>query len=135
MGAAAAIPAAVRCIALVIPDKRNPHLTTSFQLGTLAHSFPPSRARSIAFATFAAGAPIGGVFGNIIGGVLTQLSRCVRSFPHIEVKVINAVLPNLYHSANTGAHRFSYPRRYRRYVFSAAYHLTPTRFRWKPTEG
>ncbi|KAI9457060.1 major facilitator superfamily-domain-containing protein [Boletus coccyginus] len=74
MGAAAAIPAAVRCIAFVVPDKRDPHLAASFQLGTLAHSFPPSRARSIAFATFAAGAPMGGVFGNIIGGVLTQLS-------------------------------------------------------------
>ncbi|KAG8212823.1 major facilitator superfamily domain-containing protein [Butyriboletus roseoflavus] len=53
MGAAAAIPSA---------------------LGILAHSFPPSRARSIAFATFAAGAPVGGAFGNIIGGVLTQIS-------------------------------------------------------------
>jgi MFS family permease len=54
MGAAAAMPAA---------------------LGTLAQSFPPSRARSIAFATFAAGAPLGGAFGNIFGGVLTQLSK------------------------------------------------------------
>ncbi|KAF8120110.1 major facilitator superfamily domain-containing protein [Boletus edulis] len=53
MGAAAAIPSA---------------------LGILAHAFPPSRARSIAFATFAAGAPMGGAFGNIIGGVVTQLS-------------------------------------------------------------
>ncbi|KAG1774464.1 major facilitator superfamily domain-containing protein [Suillus placidus] len=43
-------------------------------LGILAHAFPPSRARSIAFATFAAGAPVGGAFGTIIGGVLTQLS-------------------------------------------------------------
>ncbi|KAF8836185.1 efflux transporter, partial [Paxillus ammoniavirescens] len=53
MGAAAAIPSA---------------------LGILAHSFPPSRARSLAFATFAAGAPVGGAFGTIIGGVLTQLT-------------------------------------------------------------
>jgi len=53
MGAAAAMPAA---------------------LGILANSFPPSRARSTAFATFAAGAPVGGAFGTIIGGVLTQLS-------------------------------------------------------------
>ncbi|KIJ62934.1 hypothetical protein HYDPIDRAFT_73435, partial [Hydnomerulius pinastri MD-312] len=53
MGAAAAIPSA---------------------LGILAHSFPPSRARSTAFATFAAGAPVGGAFGTIIGGVLTQLT-------------------------------------------------------------
>ncbi|OAX31939.1 MFS general substrate transporter [Rhizopogon vinicolor AM-OR11-026] len=43
-------------------------------LGMLAHAFPPSRARSIAFATFAAGAPVGGAFGMIIGGVLTQLT-------------------------------------------------------------
>lgn len=43
-------------------------------LGILAHAFPPSRARSIAFATFAAGAPVGGAFGMLIGGVLTQLT-------------------------------------------------------------
>lgn len=43
-------------------------------LGILAHSFPPSRTRSIAFATFAAGAPMGGALGNLIGGALTQLT-------------------------------------------------------------
>ncbi|KAG2341241.1 efflux transporter [Suillus weaverae] len=43
-------------------------------LGILAHAFPPSRMRSIAFATFAAGAPVGGAFGMITGGVLTQIS-------------------------------------------------------------
>jgi MFS family permease len=53
MGAAATIPSAI---------------------GILAHSFPPSRARSTAFATFAAGAPVGAAFGTIIGGVLTQLT-------------------------------------------------------------
>ncbi|KAI0699085.1 major facilitator superfamily domain-containing protein [Cytidiella melzeri] len=44
-------------------------------LGILAHSFPPSRARSIAFATFAAGAPMGGAIGLVIGGALTQLTK------------------------------------------------------------
>ncbi|ETW84917.1 hypothetical protein HETIRDRAFT_473617 [Heterobasidion irregulare TC 32-1] len=44
-------------------------------LGILAHAFPPSRARSVAFATFSAGAPVGGAVGMIIGGVLTQLSK------------------------------------------------------------
>ncbi|KAI0346203.1 MFS general substrate transporter [Trametopsis cervina] len=44
-------------------------------LGILAHAFPPSNARSIAFATFAAGAPIGAAVGNLIGGTLTQLTR------------------------------------------------------------
>ncbi|CCA74472.1 related to aminotriazole resistance protein, partial [Serendipita indica DSM 11827] len=33
-------------------------------LGILAHAFPPSRARSTAFATFSAGAPLGGAIGT-----------------------------------------------------------------------
>lgn len=41
-------------------------------LGILAHAFPPSRTRSIAFATFSAGAPVGGAVGLQIGGILTQ---------------------------------------------------------------
>lgn len=44
-------------------------------LGILAHSFPPSKMRSIAFATFAAGAPVGGAFGMVLGGVLTQYTK------------------------------------------------------------
>ncbi|TRM60184.1 major facilitator superfamily domain-containing protein [Schizophyllum amplum] len=44
-------------------------------LGILAHAFPPgSRSRSIAFATFGAGAPIGGVLSLLIGGALTQFT-------------------------------------------------------------
>ncbi|KAG1736563.1 major facilitator superfamily domain-containing protein [Suillus lakei] len=54
LGAAALIPSAV---------------------GILAHAFPPSRARSIAFSTFAAGAPVGGAFGTMVGGTVTQLSQ------------------------------------------------------------
>ncbi|EJU05737.1 hypothetical protein DACRYDRAFT_20129 [Dacryopinax primogenitus] len=41
-------------------------------LGILARTFPPSRARSIAFATFSAGAPVGAAFGLVLGGILTQ---------------------------------------------------------------
>uniref|UniRef100_A0A8H7XJB0 Major facilitator superfamily (MFS) profile domain-containing protein n=1 Tax=Psilocybe cubensis TaxID=181762 RepID=A0A8H7XJB0_PSICU len=44
-------------------------------LGILAHAFPPSRARSLAFATFAAGAPVGAVFGTAVGGVLTEFTE------------------------------------------------------------
>ncbi|KAG1852808.1 hypothetical protein DFJ58DRAFT_914355 [Suillus subalutaceus] len=44
------------------------------KLGILAYVFPPSRARSMPFATFAAGAPVGGAFDMIISGVLTRLS-------------------------------------------------------------
>ncbi|KAL1744693.1 major facilitator superfamily domain-containing protein [Schizophyllum fasciatum] len=44
-------------------------------LGILAHSFPPSRMRSIAFATFGAGAPVGGAIGTLLGGALTQYTR------------------------------------------------------------
>ncbi|KAG6844857.1 hypothetical protein H0H87_003100 [Tephrocybe sp. NHM501043] len=44
-------------------------------LGILAHAFPPSRARSIAFSTFAAGAPVGAAFGMALGGALTQVTE------------------------------------------------------------
>ncbi|KAF8261648.1 efflux transporter [Lactarius quietus] len=44
-------------------------------LGILAKAFPPGPSRPIAFATFSAGAAIGGVFCNISGGVLTQLTK------------------------------------------------------------
>jgi len=43
----------------------------------MAHAFPPSRVHSLAFTTFAAGAPVSGAFGMIVGGVLTQLPVCV----------------------------------------------------------
>ncbi|KAG7091772.1 hypothetical protein E1B28_008175 [Marasmius oreades] len=43
-------------------------------LGILAQTFPPSQWRSVAFASFAAGAPIGAAFGTAIGGVLTQVT-------------------------------------------------------------
>ncbi|KAE9400439.1 putative efflux transporter [Gymnopus androsaceus JB14] len=43
-------------------------------LGILAHSFPPGKARAIAFATFAAGAPLGGGAGVVLGGLLTELT-------------------------------------------------------------
>ncbi|KAI9569193.1 major facilitator superfamily domain-containing protein, partial [Boletus coccyginus] len=42
-------------------------------LGVLARSFPPSRARSVAFAIFAAGASVGAALGMTIGGALTEL--------------------------------------------------------------
>ncbi|OSC97840.1 efflux transporter [Trametes coccinea BRFM310] len=44
-------------------------------LGILAATFPPSPMRSVAFATFAAGAPVGAAIGAAIGGVLTQLTK------------------------------------------------------------
>ncbi|KAF7312532.1 MFS general substrate transporter [Mycena indigotica] len=50
-------------------------------LGILAHAFPPSRARSAAFATFSAGAPIGGAVGSQIGGLLTQYTRATWHAP------------------------------------------------------
>ncbi|EAU84975.2 efflux protein [Coprinopsis cinerea okayama7 len=53
LGAAATIPASV---------------------GILAHHFPPGKARSWAFATFSAGAPVGGIFGSAVGGVLTEFT-------------------------------------------------------------
>lgn len=41
-------------------------------IGILAHSFPPGRSRSTAFATFSAGAPLGSAMGMVFGGVMAQ---------------------------------------------------------------
>ncbi|KAG1868619.1 major facilitator superfamily domain-containing protein [Suillus subluteus] len=60
-------------------------------LGILAHAFPPSKMRSIAFATFAAGAPVGGAFGMIIGGVLTQISSTHWRSPFYLVAAMSAL--------------------------------------------
>ncbi|KAF8621310.1 hypothetical protein AX15_007905 [Amanita polypyramis BW_CC] len=43
-------------------------------VGILAQSFPPGPTRSRAFSTFSVGPPVGGGFGSIFGGLLTQLS-------------------------------------------------------------
>ena len=46
------------------------------QLGILAHAFPPSRARTLAFATFSAGQALGAVFGSNVAAVLTEFTPC-----------------------------------------------------------
>jgi MFS family permease len=74
IGAAATVPSAV---SIFYTLNWNSYVVR--QLGILAHAFPPSKMRSIAFATFAAGAPVGGAFGMIIGGILTQISSYVIS--------------------------------------------------------
>ncbi|KAK7055712.1 major facilitator superfamily domain-containing protein [Favolaschia claudopus] len=50
-------------------------------LGIMAEAFPPSRARSIAFATFAAGEPVGGALGVQLGAVLVQTTRATWRSP------------------------------------------------------
>ncbi|KAF2853240.1 MFS general substrate transporter [Plenodomus tracheiphilus IPT5] len=41
-------------------------------LGILGNTFPPGKAKDIAFGCFGAGAPLGGIFGNIFGGVVGE---------------------------------------------------------------
>ena len=48
------------------------HDLLKFQFGILAQVFPPSRSRSLAFATYAAGVPTGAVFGTVVGGVVAE---------------------------------------------------------------
>ena len=75
IGAAACIPAVVSSLLLsTVPTRSH---RAALQLGILAHNFPPSPIPSIAFATFAAGAPVGAAIGSAIGGVLTQLTKYV----------------------------------------------------------
>ncbi|KAG8856950.1 hypothetical protein FRB96_006213 [Tulasnella sp. 330] len=47
---------------------------TPAAIGILAQEFPPGRMRTIAFATFSCGAPMGGSIGILVGGTLTQLA-------------------------------------------------------------
>ncbi|KAG7447360.1 MFS general substrate transporter [Guyanagaster necrorhizus] len=44
-------------------------------MGILTHTFPAEKIRSIAFSTFAAGAPLGASTGMALGATLTQLSN------------------------------------------------------------
>ncbi|CAL1716634.1 unnamed protein product [Somion occarium] len=48
--------------------------TIPASLGILAHAFPPGNARSLAFATFSAGQPLGGGVGFALGGLLTEFA-------------------------------------------------------------
>ncbi|KAK4155016.1 aminotriazole resistance protein [Chaetomidium leptoderma] len=41
-------------------------------LGILGTTFPPGKAKNYAFSCYAAGAPLGGVIGNILGGIIAQ---------------------------------------------------------------
>ena len=41
-------------------------------IGILGVTFPPGKAKNYAFATYSAGAPMGSVFGNILGGLVAQ---------------------------------------------------------------
>ncbi|EMC92398.1 hypothetical protein BAUCODRAFT_287436 [Baudoinia panamericana UAMH 10762] len=41
-------------------------------IGILGVTFPPGTARNYAFATYSAGAPMGSVFGNLLGGLVGQ---------------------------------------------------------------
>lgn len=45
------------------------------QLGILSKAFPSGPSRSIAFATFSAGSPIGSAFSTVFSSFLTQLTR------------------------------------------------------------
>ncbi|KAJ7028424.1 MFS general substrate transporter [Mycena alexandri] len=60
-------------------------------LGILAQAFPPSRARSAAFATFSAGAPIGGAVGTQIGGLLTQYTKPTWQSPFFLIAGISCL--------------------------------------------
>ncbi|KAK1232623.1 hypothetical protein PQX77_004243 [Marasmius sp. AFHP31] len=61
--------------------------TIPASLGILAETFPPSQLRSVAFACFAAGAPVGAAFGTALGGVLTQYTRqAFFTSPTIDVR-------------------------------------------------
>ncbi|KAI5862642.1 drug resistance protein [Durotheca rogersii] len=44
-------------------------------IGILGVTFPPSKAKNYAFSAYAAGAPLGSVFGNLIGGFIASFAN------------------------------------------------------------
>ena len=50
-------------------------INSKTKIGILAHAFPPSRARSLAFATFSSGSALGAATGNVMGGALTEFTQ------------------------------------------------------------
>lgn len=44
-------------------------------IGILGTTFPPGRAKNYAFSTYAAGAPIGSIFGNLLGGLIASYAH------------------------------------------------------------
>lgn len=99
IGAAATIPASVSFPLRFVDKKTKPFS----QLGILAQAFPPaSHARSMAFASFAAGAPLGAAFGMAIGGALVQTTVYVFTvLPGRRCTFLRSdftVLPGAHHS-------------------------------------
>ena len=74
VGAAAMIPASVSSL-LGLSIRAVSKDEQPRQLGILSRAFPPGSSRSIAFATFSAGAPVGSAFSTVLSSVLTQLTR------------------------------------------------------------
>jgi len=85
IGSAAIIPASVRIFLVVCSHTLTLADSDSHQLGILAKAFPPGPSRSIAFSTFSAGAPIGAIFSTVLGSVLTQETKYVRTRHHTPV--------------------------------------------------
>ncbi|KAH8203866.1 hypothetical protein TruAng_001930 [Truncatella angustata] len=44
-------------------------------IGILGVTFPPGKAKNFAFSTYAAGAPLGSVFGNLLGGLIASYAN------------------------------------------------------------
>ncbi|KAF3012663.1 hypothetical protein E8E14_011278 [Neopestalotiopsis sp. 37M] len=44
-------------------------------IGILGVTFPPGKAKNYAFSTYAAGAPLGSVFGNLLGGLIASYAN------------------------------------------------------------
>lgn len=44
-------------------------------IGILGTTFPPGKAKNYAFSTYAAGAPLGSIFGNLVGGLIASYAH------------------------------------------------------------
>ncbi|KAF4123913.1 Major Facilitator Superfamily [Geosmithia morbida] len=56
-------------------DKKGAAANVPTAIGILGVTFPPGRAKNYAFSTYAAGAPLGSVLGNIVSGFIAQYAN------------------------------------------------------------
>ncbi|KAK2593132.1 hypothetical protein QQS21_009181 [Conoideocrella luteorostrata] len=54
--------------------------TVPTALGILGITFPPGKAKNYAFSTYAAGAPLGSVFGNLLSGLIAEYANWIWVF-------------------------------------------------------
>jgi hypothetical protein len=91
-------------------------------LGILGVTFPPGKTKDIAFGCFGAGAPLGGIMGNIFGGVVGEASQLISEL--YDDTQLTSVVPQL--EVGLLGIRYHIRDLHRRELFRHSYSATAT---------